>query len=69
MTPGRTIQCPAWVTNNIAVKITSRHAADLKNRESQFECDLAVQAAKFEKEKQALTQRFKNEICDLRKVL
>ena len=53
----------------MAVKITSRHAADLKCRESQFESDLATQAAKFEEEKHALTQKFKNEICDLREVL
>ena len=53
----------------MTVKITSRHEADLKNRESQYECDLAMQAAKFEDEKRALTLRFKNEICDLRKVL
>ena len=53
----------------MAVKITSRHEADLKNRESQYECDLAMQAAKFEDEKRALTLRFKNEICDLWKVL
>lgn len=53
----------------MAVKITSQHAQDLKCRESQFESDLATQAARFEEEKHALTQRFKNEMCDLRKVL
>ena len=46
----------------MAVKITSRHAVDLKYRESQFESDLATQAARFEEEKHALTQRFKNEM-------
>ena len=52
----------------MTVKITSRHEADLKNRESQYECDLAMQAAKFEDENRALTLRFKDEICNLRKV-
>ena len=53
----------------MAVKITSQHAVDLKCREFQFESDLATQAARFEEDKHALTQRFKNEMCDLRKVL
>ena len=53
----------------MAVKIKSQHATALKSLETQFENDLSSRLARFEEEKNTLTRGFKDEICDLRKVI